>query len=74
MVWMTFYYSYHEFKGDKLVCYATDIGLWEMTITDTKGKSYNLNFCYPQLKYYELRDFMLYSNLHFYCKLFTNGL
>ncbi|HHW38823.1 MAG TPA: hypothetical protein GXX18_16590 [Bacillales bacterium] len=28
-------------NSNQLVCYATDIGSWEMTITDTEGKSFN---------------------------------
>lgn len=27
-------------NSDQLVCYATDIGWWEMTITDTEGKKH----------------------------------
>lgn len=28
-------------NSNQLVCYATDIGSWEMTIKDTEGKSFN---------------------------------
>jgi hypothetical protein len=28
-------------NSNQLVCHATDIGTWEMVITDTEGKSYN---------------------------------
>lgn len=28
-------------NSNQLVCYATDIGSWEMTITDTEGESFN---------------------------------
>jgi len=27
-------------NSDQLVCYATDVGTWDMEITDTKGKVY----------------------------------
>lgn len=29
-------------NSDQLVCYATDVGTWEMEITDTEGKVYTL--------------------------------
>lgn len=28
-------------NSNQLVCYATDIGTWEMSITDTEGKSFD---------------------------------
>ena len=28
-------------NSDQLICFATDVGSWEMTITDTESKTYN---------------------------------